>query len=95
MLPKVGPLKDLAQHRGIYLMEISDLDLVDDWEIELELKKQEVSPVELEDFEDFCPYHLALCESTDIKYGVLDEEHLDRSRKLFQELYAELRLLNI
>ena len=54
-----------------------------------------MSPVELEDFEDFYPNHLRLCKSTEVKYGVLDDEHLDRSRKLFQELDDELRLLHI
>ena len=30
LLPKVGPVKDLAQHRGVYLIQIADLELIDD-----------------------------------------------------------------
>ena len=95
LLPKVGPVKDLAQHRGVYLIQIADLELIDDWEIDIKLKQQEVSPVELEDFDDFDLSHLRVCEATDIKHGVLTEEQLNRSRMFFQNIDEQLRLLNI
>ena len=35
LLPKVGPIReDLDHHRGIYLIEVADLTLIDDWEID-------------------------------------------------------------
>ena len=95
LLSKVGPIKDLAHHRGIYFIQVADLELIDDWEIDIKLKQQEVSPVELEEFDDFDLSHLRICEATDIKYGVLTEEQLNRSRMFFQNIDEQLRLLNI
>ena len=69
--------------------------MIDDWEIELALSKQEVSPVDLGKYEDFVPYELTLCAATEIEFGVLNEEQLGRSRSLFQSLNAELSALQI
>ena len=95
LLPKVGPLLDLEKHRGLYYIQVSDISMIDDWEIEIQLKEQSVSPVELGEFDNFVPYELTLCAAQEIEFGVLTEEQLSRSRELFQSINVSLNLLHI
>ena len=90
LIPKVGPLKELDGHRGTYYIEIQDLSMIDDWEIELSLSKQEVSPVDLGKYEDFVPWELSLCASTEIEFGILSEEQFDRILAVIEEQNGQL-----
>ena len=95
LLPKVGPLRDDLAHRGVYLIQVADLALIDDWEVEEKLRQQEITPVELEEFDDFDLSHLRICEATEIRHGVLSEDQLSRSRIIFQNIDEQLKVLNI
>ena len=95
LIPKVGPLTELDGHRATYYIEVPDLSMIDDWAVELALAKQEISPVDLCKYEDYLPWELSLCMSTDIEFGILSEEQLGRSRCLFQTLNAELSALQL
>ena len=95
LLPKVGPIKDLAHHRGAFFVQVADLALIDDWEIEIKLRQQEVSPVELEEFDDFDLSHLRICEATEIRHGVLSEDQVNRCKIIFQNIDEQLKALNL
>ena len=95
MLRKIGPLKDLKQDWGIILVQISESQFIDEWEIELELQKLEFEPVEIEDYNEFCVEQLALGEAIEIEFGVLDEEQMVRSTRMFLDLDAEFGALQI
>ena len=91
----MGPLRDDLAHRGVYLIQVADLALIDDWEVEEKLKHQGVTPVELEKFDDFDLSHVRICEATEIRAGVLSEDQVNRCKVIFQKIDDELKALKL
>ena len=95
LLPKVGPLRSPNDHRGMHIIKITHINCIDDWEVQLELAKQEVTSVELEEFTDHWGEEFALCQASDFEFGILDTNQLQRSRVLFQELSRRMGALDL
>ena len=95
LLAKVGPLQSVNAHRGMHIIRVSNIECIDEWEIELELAKQEVTPIELEDFHDQWGEEFSLCQMRDWECGMLDADQINRSRVLFAELSRRLGVLGL
>ena len=94
-MAKCGPLQSANAHRGMHIIRVSNIECIDEWEVELELAKQEVTPVELEDFNDQWGAEFSLCQARDWECGMLDEEQINRSRVLFAKLSRRLGVLGL
>ena len=79
----------------MYFIRVSNIECIDEWEVELELAKQEVASIELEDFNDQWGREFSLCQAREWECGMLNEEQINRSRVLFAELSRRLGVLGL
>ena len=95
LIAKCGPLPSANSVRGSHFIPVTSLKCIDEWEIELKLKEQEVGPVELGEFDDHWVPDFALCGAREWESGVLDVDQLKTSRLMFAELNRQLAVLGL
>ena len=95
LIPKCGPLRSASSVRASYFIPISSITCIDDWEIELKLKKQEVGQIELAEYDDEWVPDFALCAASEWECGVLNEEQLNTGRLMFEELSRQLATMGM
>ena len=95
LIAKCGPLPSADSYRGAYFIRVSSIDCIDEWEVELELAKQEVAPIELGDFDDQWGREFALDQASEWECGMLNEEQINTGRLMFAELSRQLSVLGL
>ena len=95
LIPKCGPLLHAESVRGSHFIAIFDIRCIDDWEIECKLKKQEVGPIELGEYDDHWVPDFALCQAQEWESGVLSRDQLSTGRLMFEELNRQLATLGL